>query len=136
MTRHFIALLHYSREHHGWLPLTGWDAPPTAADSMAALRQIERQTDEVVSAEGEPEHTPCVLIAGSIVSEEAPHQVRKVWRLAPALADRLLSRVEGRSLEEAIDDAADEVSVDGLDTDDYVGVDLDELAHRAHPPVS
>jgi hypothetical protein len=136
-------MLHFSRDTSAWLHLAGWDAPPTHRDAVAALRQIETQTDDVVRARGEPEHTPFVLIAGSIASETAPHRVRKVWRLAPELADRLLSQVEQRSADEAIHDAIaqwDEErtefgdDTESLDLADYVGVDFADLAARAYPP--
>lgn len=142
MRNEFIVLLHYSQDHASWLHLTGWDAPPTARDAMAALRQIEQQTDQVVAERGEPACTPFVLLAGSIASEQAPHDVRKAWRLAPELADRLLMQVESRSAQQAIDDAlsdwdeareqdGDEVS--SLDLADYVGVDFEDLTRRARP---
>jgi hypothetical protein len=142
MGNEFIAMLHYSRERAAWLQLTGWASPATHRDALAALREIERQTDEVVRERGEPEHTPFVLLAGSIASDDAPHRVRKTWRLAPELADRLLVSVDERGVEEAIeaslaewDDARAEGgdAVDSLDADDWVGVDLDALAARAYP---
>lgn len=142
MGNEFIAMLHYSRERAAWLQLTGWASPATHRDALAALREIERQTDEVVRERGEPEHTPFVLLAGSIASDDAPHRVRKTWRLAPDLADRLLVSVDERGVEEAIeaslaewDEARAESgdAVDSLDADDWVGVDLDALAARAYP---
>jgi hypothetical protein len=143
MASQFIVMLHFSREHGAWLHLTGWESPPTARDAVAALRQIEQQTDEVVRERGEPRWTPFVLLAGTMASETAPHQVRVAWRLAPEWADRLLDRVEGRGADEAIEEALDEWTsrrdadgddVPSLDLDDYRGVDLQDLADRAHPP--
>jgi hypothetical protein len=142
MGNEFIAMLHYSREHGAWLQLTGWASPATHRDALAALREIERQTDEVVRERGEPAHTPFVLLAGSIASDDAPHRVRKAWRLAPELADRLLDSVDERGADEAIEDALaawDEARADGgddvcsLDAADWIGVDLDALAARAYP---
>ena len=143
MRSDYIALIHYRREHARWLHLAGWDAPPTARDARDALRQIEEQTDVVIAERGEPEHAPFVLLAGSLSSEHSPHVVRKWWRLAPDLADRLLRGVEGRGADEAIDEALAEWEreqaragepVEPLDTNDYVGLDFDDLARRAHPP--
>jgi hypothetical protein len=142
MSDAFITMLHYRRDRSAWLQLTGWVAPPADGDALAALRQIERQTDEVLRERGEPEHTPFVLLAGTIASDDAPHQVRKVWRLAPELADRLLRHVDERSADEAIEDALatwdDDRARDGddlesLDPQDWIGVDLDALARRAYP---
>lgn len=144
MTLEFIAMLYFSKEHSAWLHLTGWDAPPLSRDALAALRQIERQTDEVIAQRGEPEFTPFLLLAGSLASERAPHAVRKAWRLAPELADRLLSQIEQRGAEEAIEEAIAELedgsedpdAGSGVDPDDYVGVDLDDLSARAWPAPS
>jgi hypothetical protein len=143
MASTFIAMLHYSQDLDAWLHLTGWDSPPNDRDTMAALRQIESQTDEVVAERGEPAFTPFVLLGGTLDSAQSPHEVRKVWRLAPDLADRLLQQIEQRGTEEAIDDAIAEW--DGtreehgddalsLDLDDYIGVDLADLADRAYAP--
>lgn len=143
MGTEFIAMLHYDREHAAWLHLTGWSSPPTQRDGMEALRQIERQTDEVLRERGEPAHAPFLLLAGSLASEDAPHRVRKVWRLTPDLADRLLNGVEGRGADEAIEEALeawdearaeDGDEVESLDAADWVGVDLDAHARRAYPP--
>ncbi len=142
MGNEFITMLHYSRDHAAWLQLTGWASPPTHRDALAALRQIERQTDEVIRERGEPAHTPFVLLAGSIASEDAPHRIRKTWRLPPELADRLLQHVDGRGADEAIEEAVaawdearaeDGDDVESLDPTDWIGVDLDELARRAYP---
>jgi hypothetical protein len=142
MGNEFITMLHYSRDDAAWLQLTGWASPLTHRDGLAALRQIEQQTDAVVRERGEPECTPFVLLAGSIASEEAPHRVRKAWRLAPELADRLLRHVDQRGTEEAIEDALaawdeDRASegddVESLDFADWIGVDFDDLARRAYP---
>jgi len=142
MGNEFIAMLHYSRDHGAWLQLTGWASPATHRDALGALREIERQTDEVVRERGEPEHTPFVLLAGSIASDDAPHRVRRTWRLAPELADRLLDSVDERGADEAIEDALAEweaARADGgdevasLDPADWIGVDLDALAARAYP---
>ncbi|HYF59070.1 MAG TPA: hypothetical protein VEA81_08945 [Burkholderiaceae bacterium] len=143
MRSDFITMLHYSRDRDAWLQLTGWDAPATHRDALDALREIERQTDEVLRERGEPEHAPYVLVAGSLASERAPHEVRRAWRLSEALADRLLTQVEGRGVEAAIDDAiADweseqfrhDEEIDSLDPDDFPGLDLEDLARRAYPP--
>ena len=140
MNTEFIAMLYYSAEHAAWLALTGWDAPATARDAMGALRQVERETDRVLAEQGEPAHTPFVLIAGSIASDTAPHRVRKVWRLAPELADRLLEQLEQRGAEEAIEEALEAWRADAdrhgedtesLDLDDYEGIDCVDLARRA-----
>jgi hypothetical protein len=145
MSSRFVEMLHYNREHAAWLHLTGWDAPPDDRDTLAALRQIETQTDEVVAQRGEPAHTPFVLLAGSLASDRAPASVRKVWRLAPELADRLLQQVEQRGTDEAIEEALaawdDTREAHGddalsLDLDDYEGVDFDDLARRAYPQVN
>jgi hypothetical protein len=142
MGNEFIAMLHYSREHGAWLQLTGWASPATHRDALAALREIERQTDEVVRERGEPDRTPFVLLAGSIASEDAPHRVRKAWRLAPELADRLLDSVDERGADEAIEEALaawdearaeDGEDVRSLDEADWIGVDLEALAARAYP---
>jgi hypothetical protein len=142
MGNEFIAMLHYSREHAAWLQLTGWASPATHRDALAALREIERQTDAVVREHGEPALTPFVLLAGSIASDEAPHRVRKTWRLAPELADRLLVSVDERGTDEAIEEALaqwdearaeDGDEVVSLDPADWIGVDLDALAARAYP---
>lgn len=142
MNSEFIAMLYYSAEHDCWLALTGWDAPATARDAMTALRQVERETDRVLAERGEPDHTPFVLIAGSIASDTAPHRIRKVWRLEPELADRLLGQLEQRSADDAIEEALDAWQsecdrsgdkVDSLDRDDYEGIDFDNLARRAQP---
>lgn len=142
MGNEFIAMLHYSREHAAWLQLTGWASPATHRDALAALREIERQTDAVVSERGEPALTPFVLLAGSIASDEAPHRVRRTWRLAPELADRLLVSVDERGAQEAIEAALaqwdearaeDGGEVVSLDPADWIGVDLDALAARAYP---
>lgn len=144
MGNEFIAMLHWSRERGAWLQLTGWASPATHRDALAALREIERQTDEVVRERGEPEHTPFVLLAGSIASDDAPHRVRKTWRLSPELADRLLDSVDERGADEAIEEALaewdearaeDGDEVESLDAADWVGVDLDDLAARAYPDV-
>ena len=142
MSSRFVEMLHYSREHAAWLHLTGWDAPSNDRDTVGALRQIETQTDEVVTERGEPAHTPFVLLAGSLASDRSPHSVRKVWRLTPELADRLLRQIEQRGTDDAIgealgawDDTRAEHGEDALslDLDDYEGVDFDDLARRAYP---
>lgn len=142
MRRDFIVMLHYDREHAAWLHLTGWESAPDDRDTRAALSQIETQTDEVIAARGEAALTPFVLLAGSIASEQAPHAVRKVWRLAPELADRLLSQIEQRGTAEAIEDALAEWDdtrrlldddAPSLDTEEYVGVDFEDLERRAYP---
>jgi hypothetical protein len=143
MRRDFIVMLHYDRAHAAWLHLTGWESPPEDRDTRAALGQIETQTDEVITARGEVAHTPFVLLAGSIASERDPHVVRKLWRLAPELADRLLTQIEHRGTDEAIEDALAEWDdtrrlldddAQSLDLDEYVGVDFEDLARRAYPP--
>ena len=143
MSRTFIAMLHFSQDLDAWLHLTGWDSPPNHRDTMAALRQIETQTDEVVAERGEPLYTPFVLLGGTLDSAHSPHVVSKVWRLAPELAERLLQQVEQRGTEEAIDDAIaewdstrDEHGDDALslDLDDYVGVDFASMVERAYAP--
>jgi hypothetical protein len=142
MASRFIELLHYSGELSAWLHLTGWDAPPDDRDTLAALRQIEEQTDEVVAARGEPEHTPFVLLAGTLGAVHSPHVVRKAWRLSPELAERLLTQVEQRGIDDAIDEAVaewDDTRAQhgddalSLDLDDYSGIDFDDLARRAYP---
>jgi len=142
MSREFIVMLHYDREHAAWLHLTGWESVRGDRDTQAALTQIETQTDEVIAARGEAAHTPFVLLAGSLASDEAPHVVRKVWRLAPDLADRLLSQIEKRSARDAIEDALSEWDdtrrlldddAPSLDTEAYVGVDFEDLERRAYP---
>jgi len=143
MSSKFIAMIHYSQAHSAWLHLTGWDAPVNDRDTLDALRQIEEQTDEVLEQRGTPAYTPFVLLAGSLASASSPHVVRKLWRLSPELADRLLSQVEDRGADDAIEEALAEW--DGtraahgddalsLDLDDYVGVDFEDLARRAYPP--
>jgi hypothetical protein len=145
MNSRFVEMLHYSREHAAWLHLTGWDAPPDDRDTLAALRQIETQTDEVVAQRGEPAHTPFLLLAGSVASDRSPHSVRKVWRLTPDLADRLLQQVEQRGTEAAIEEALaawDDTRAEhgddalSLDLDDYEGLDFEDLARRAYPQVN
>jgi hypothetical protein len=139
----FIAMLHYSQDLDAWLHLTGWDSEPNDRDTMAALRQIETQTDEVIAARGEPAFTPFVLMGGTLDSAQSPHEVQKLWRLAPELAERLLQQLEQRGTEEAIDDAIAEWEGTraehgddalSLDLDDYVGVDFADLAERAYAP--
>jgi uncharacterized protein YdiU (UPF0061 family) len=143
MRNDFVALLHHDRDHDAWLHLAGWQAAPLERDAMEALREIERQTDTALAERGEPEHTPFVLIAGSLASEQAPHAVRRAWRLPPEMAEALLDALEGRGTGEAIEEALaawdDERTrhgddVDSLDAADYEGLDLDGLARRAHPP--
>jgi len=141
MANKFIEMLHYSRDDAAWLHLTGWDAPPNDRDTLAALRQIEEQTDEVLTQRGEPAHTPFVLMAGVLASSRSPHVVHKVWRLAPELADRLLRQIEQRGADDAIEEALAEWEGTreqhgddalSLDLDDYVGVDFADLSRRAY----
>jgi hypothetical protein len=143
MSSKFIAMVHYSQAHAAWFHLTGWDAPVNDRDTMAALRQIEAQTDEVLEQRGAPACTPFVLLAGSLASAASQHVVRKVWRLSPELADRLLTQVEGRGAQDAIEEALAEwegtraahgEDALSLDLEDYDGVDFEDLARRAYPP--
>jgi hypothetical protein len=145
MSSKFIAMIHYSHAHSVWLHLTGWEAPVNDRDTMSALRQIEEQTDEVVEQRGEPAFTPFVLLAGSLATGASPHVVRKAWRLSPDLADRLLSQVEERGADEAIEEALSawaqtraEHGDDALslDLDDYLGLDFQDLTQRAYPPAN
>jgi hypothetical protein len=145
MRRDFIVMLHYDRDHAAWLHLTGWESTPDDRDTRAALGQIEAQTDEVIAERGEAAHTPFVLLAGSIASDRDPHVVRKAWRLAPELADRLLTQIEGRGTDEAIEDALAEWDetrrlldddAPSVDPEEFVGVDFEGLERRAYPPAA